>query len=95
MEEGAREVCQSEDALGHLCRQVGSLQAHIGVGRSIVFRVSEEIDQLSMGLMFSPLQFGHISIPSTISLESKSGPRKYPSSKRQRHRERDGEIVEE
>ena len=50
---------QSDNSLGHLCRQVGSIQAHIGFGGSVT--LWSVISQLSIGLKFSPLHLGHVS----------------------------------
>jgi len=47
------------DYLGHLYRQVGSLQAHMSLGSFVGF--IPEISQLSIGLTFSLPHFGHVS----------------------------------
>lgn len=52
----SRDDAQSDDSLGHLCRQVGSAQAHMGLGGSVT--LSSEISQLSIGLTFSLLHLG-------------------------------------
>lgn len=53
--------CQvkGSDSLSHLCRQVGSPQAHMGLGGSVTF--NSEISQLSIGLTFSLSHFGQVS----------------------------------
>lgn len=47
---------KSDDSLGHLYRQVGSAQAHMGFGGSVT--LNSEISQLSIGLTFSLLHLG-------------------------------------
>jgi hypothetical protein len=51
---------EGSDSLGHLCRQVGSAQAHIVFAD--VFTLNSEISQLSIGLIFSPKHSGHFSL---------------------------------
>jgi hypothetical protein len=41
---------QFDSALGHLCRQVGSVQAHMGFGGSVALRPDKETAQLSINL---------------------------------------------
>jgi hypothetical protein len=49
---------KSSDSLGHLCRQLGSAQAHMGFGEPITLK--SEMSQLSIDLTFSPLHSGQV-----------------------------------
>lgn len=49
---------EGSDSLGHLCRQLGSAQAHMGFGGAITLK--SEMSQLSIDLTFSPLHSGQV-----------------------------------
>jgi len=51
---------QFDAALGHLCRQVGSVQAHMGRGGSVPLRPDKEIAQLSINITCALVHFGHV-----------------------------------
>ena len=46
--------------LSHLCRQVGFVQAHMGMGGSVTLRPEEEIPQLSIHFTCALEHFGHV-----------------------------------
>lgn len=49
---------EGSDSLGHLCRQLGSAQAHMGFGGPVTLKL--EMSQLSIDLTFSPLHSGQV-----------------------------------
>lgn len=49
---------EGSDSLGHLCRQLGSAQAHMGFGGAVTLK--SEMSQLSIDLTFSPLHSGQV-----------------------------------
>ena len=47
---------------GHLYRQVGIVQDHMGIGGCFTVRPKVEIAQRSIDLTFAPLHFGHVGL---------------------------------
>ena len=78
--------------LGHLCRQVGSVQAHMRMGGSVTLRPEEEIAQLSINFTRAHVHFGHLGfgislpfLPYQTASEDPRGPIDHERSRRVLH----------